>query len=150
MQNGMNISARSKYAVRALVELAQRGDGETTVRLTDVAATREMPLQFLEQVFASLRRAGIVRSRRGACGGFALARPAEEITVLEVVEVLDGLLSPAVCTQGECEHMDGCGAAAVWLEAKAAVEDVLRRTTVASLAERERSIAAGTAAMYYI
>jgi Rrf2 family cysteine metabolism transcriptional repressor len=150
MQSGMNISARSKYAVRALVELAQRSDGETPVRLTDVASTREMPLQFLEQVFASLRRAGIVRSRRGACGGFALARPAEEITVLEVVEVLDGLLSPAVCTQGECERIDGCGAAVVWLEAKAAVEDVLRRTTVASLAERERSIAAGTSAMYYI
>ena len=147
----MNISAKSKYAVRALVELAERGQGDPDrlVRLTDVAAARGIPLQFLEQLFAALRRAGVVRSRRGACGGFLLARPPAQITVLEVVEILDGLVSPAVCTQGECERIEECGPAAVWLEAKQALEQVLRDTTIADLAEREFA-RAPRETMYYI
>jgi Rrf2 family protein len=137
----VNISAKSKYAIRALVELADRteGDPERPVRLTDVATGREIPLQFLEQLFSTLRRAGVLRSRRGASGGYSFARPPETITVLEIVNALDGDLSPAVCTQGECEHLEGCGAASVWLEAKNAIEDVLRRATIAGLLERERS-----------
>jgi Rrf2 family iron-sulfur cluster assembly transcriptional regulator len=137
----VNISAKSKYAIRALVELADRteGDPDRPVRLTDVATGREIPLQFLEQLFSTLRRAGVLRSRRGASGGYSFARPPETITVLEIVNALDGDLSPAVCTQGECEHLEGCGAASVWLEAKNAVDDVLRRATIAGLLERERS-----------
>jgi Rrf2 family protein len=147
----MNVSAKSKYAVRALVELAERTEArpDQLVRLTDVATARGIPLQFLEQLFASLRRAGIVRSRRGACGGFLFARPPAEVTVLDVVETLDGLVSPAVCTQGECERIEECGPAAVWLEAKEALERVLRETTIADLAERERSRKPHEA-MYYI
>ena len=147
----VNISAKSKYAVRALVELAERTQArpDRLVRLTDVAAARGIPLQFLEQLFASLRRAGIVRSRRGASGGFVFARPPAEITVLEVVETLDGLVSPAVCTQGECERLEECGPAAVWLEAKEALEQVLRQTTIGDLVERERARAPHEA-MYYI
>ena len=147
----MNISAKSKYAVRALVELAERGQGDPghLVRLTDVATARAIPLQFLEQLFAALRRAGIVKSRRGACGGFLLARPPAQITVLEVVETLDGLVAPAVCTQGECERIEECGPAAVWLEAKLALEQVLRDTTIADLAERELA-RTPREAMYYI
>ena len=77
-----------------------------------------------------------MNSRRGASGGFLFARPPAQVTVLEVVEVLDGLVSPAVCTQGECERIEECGPAAVWLEAKEALERVLRETTMADLAER--------------
>ena len=108
----MNISMKSRYAVRALTELARREETQPgkPVRLGDIADSREMPLQFLEQVFAALRRAGVVRSRRGAAGGYALARPAAEITVLEVVAALDGVPSPAECTQGLCDQLDGCGA----------------------------------------
>ena len=74
----MNISMKSRYAVRALTELARCEETEPgkPVPLGDIASEREMPLQFLEQVFAALRRAGIVRSRRGASGGYSLARPA--------------------------------------------------------------------------
>lgn len=147
----MNISAKSKYAIRALVELADRtaGDPDRPVRLTDVAAAREIPLQFLEQLFSALRRAGVLRSRRGASGGYSFARPPETVTVLEIVNALDGAVSPAVCTQGECEHLDGCGAASVWLEAKNAIDDVLRRTTIGDLLEREQSTRARSM-MYHI
>ncbi len=147
----MNISAKSKYAVRALVELAERTNDRPgqLVRLNDLATQRGIPLQFLEQLFAALRRAGVVRSRRGASGGYVLARPADQITVLEIVETLDGLVSPAVCTQGECDRIDECGPAAVWLEAKQAVEQVLGGTSIADLVERERSFASHET-MYYI
>jgi Rrf2 family protein len=147
----MNISTKSRYAVRALVELAERAavDPNRPVRLTDIAAGRDLPLQFLEQLFSALRRAGILHSRRGASGGYVFARPPEQVTVLDVVEALDGLLTPATCTQGECERFPGCGAASVWIAAKDAVEQVLAASTIADLVERERQARAGTA-MYYI
>jgi Rrf2 family cysteine metabolism transcriptional repressor len=147
----VNISMKSRYAVRALTELARRE--ETTpgkpVRLGDIADSREMPLQFLEQVFAALRRGGVVRSRRGAAGGYSLARPPTDITVLEVVAALDGVPSPAECTQGLCERVDGCGAASVWIEAQQALAKVLAGTSIADLLAREDALR-GRAPMYHI
>jgi len=147
----VNISMKSRYAVRALTELARREDTEPgkPVRLGDIADSRDMPLQFLEQVFAALRRSGVVRSRRGAAGGYALARPAAEITVLDVVAALDGVPSPAECTQGLCERVDGCGASSVWIEAQQALEKVLGGTTIGDLLAREDALR-GRAPMYQI
>ncbi len=147
----MNISMKSRYAVRALTELAriEQSQSGKPVRLGDIAERRGMPLQFLEQVFASLRRAGIVRSRRGASGGYALARSADEITVLEVVAALDGVPSPAECTQGRCDQVDGCGASSVWIEAQQALEQVLGGTTIGDLLRREDAQRA-VAPMYQI
>jgi Rrf2 family protein len=138
----VNISMKSRYAVRALTELArleQRDPGKP-VRLADVADGRDMPLQFLEQVFAALRRAKVVRSRRGAAGGYALARPPAEISVLDIVAALDGIPSPAECTQGLCERVDGCGAASVWIEVQQRIEEVLGGTTIADLLAREDAL----------
>ena len=147
----MNISMKSRYAVRALTELARREDTEPgkPVRLGDIADSRDMPLQFLEQVFAALRRGGVVRSRRGAAGGYSLARPAAEISVLDVVAALDGVPSPAECTQGLCERVDGCGASSVWIEAQQALEKVLGGTTIGDLLAREDALR-GRAPMYQI
>ena len=143
----MNISAKSKYAVRALVELAERAasDPNKPICLADIAAGREIPVQFLEQLFSTLRRAGLLRSQRGVSGGYLFARPPEQVTVLNVVEALDGLLTPAICTQGECAHLVDCGAASVWIEAKDAVEQVLAASTIADLVERERRLRVGAA-----
>ena len=147
----MNISMKSRYAVRALTELARREETAPgkPVRLGDIADSSDMPLQFLEQVFSALRRAGVVRSRRGAAGGYSLARPAAEISVLEVVAALDGVPSPAECTQGLCERVDGCGAASVWIEAQQALAKVLGDTTIADLLAREDALR-GRAPMYHI
>ncbi|MBE3034954.1 MAG: Rrf2 family transcriptional regulator [Actinobacteria bacterium] len=142
---------KSRYAVRALTELARREETAPgkPVRLGDIAHSRDMPLQFLEQVFSALRRAGVVRSRRGAAGGYSLARPAAEISVLEVVAALDGVPSPAECTQGLCERVDGCGAASVWIEAQQALATVLGGTTIGDLLAREDALR-GRAPMYHI
>lgn len=147
----MNISMKSRYAVRALTELArvQQSRPDRPVRLGEIAERREMPLQFLEQVFSALRRSGIVSSRRGAAGGYSLGRPADDITVLDVVEALDGAPSPAQCTQGRCDEIDRCGASVVWIEAQQALENVLSATTIGDLKRREDTLRSA-APMYHI
>jgi Rrf2 family protein len=130
------ITTKSPYAVRALAELARRGQS-TPVPIGEIARAREIPVQFLEGLFATLRRAGILQSQRGVKGGYSFARPPSEITVLEVVELLEGELGPGAATNG-----------AVWTEAVEAVRGVLGGSTIADVAEREAQ-AAG-AQMYYI
>lgn len=90
----ISISSKSRYAVGALVELAHHGDG-SPMPISELARRRAIPGQFLEQLFAVLRRAGLVMSQRGVKGGYRLARPASEISVLDVVEALDGPIGGA-------------------------------------------------------
>jgi Rrf2 family transcriptional regulator, cysteine metabolism repressor len=129
----ISITTKSPYAISALVELHQRGDNGP-VPIAELARRREIPAQFLEQLFAVLRRAGILRSQRGVKGGYSFARPANELTVLELVELLDGPV--------------GAGATGVFGDAARAVRLVLAESTIADLAEAETR-AAG-AAMYHI
>jgi Rrf2 family protein len=130
------ITTKSPYAVRALAELARRGPS-APVPIGEIAKARDIPVQFLEGLFATLRRAGILVSQRGVKGGYSFARPPSEITVLEVVERLEGELGAGADANG-----------AVWTEAVTAVKNVLGSTTIAEVAEREAQ-AAG-ASMYYI
>jgi Rrf2 family transcriptional regulator, cysteine metabolism repressor len=130
------ITTKSPYAVRALAELARRGRS-APVPIGEIAKARDIPVQFLEGLFATLRRAGILQSQRGVKGGYSFARSPSEITVLEVVERLEGELGADAGENG-----------AVWSEAVTAVKNVLSSTTIADVAEREAQ-AAG-AQMYYI
>jgi Rrf2 family transcriptional regulator, cysteine metabolism repressor len=129
------ITTKSPYAVRALAELARRG-AATPVPIGEIARARDIPVQFLEGLFATLRRAGILQSQRGVKGGYSFARPPAEITVLEVVELLEGELGTDASANG-----------AVWTEAVEAVRTVLGGTTIADVSEREAQAAAP---MYYI
>ena len=122
----LSITTKSPYAVRALVELARMG-GLAPVPIGELARRRDIPVQFLEQLFAVLRRAGILRSQRGVKGGYAFARPPGEVTVLDVVELLDGPV--------------GGGAEGVFADAATAARDVLARSTIADLLERENRAA---------
>jgi Rrf2 family cysteine metabolism transcriptional repressor len=130
------ITTKSPYAVRALAELARRGQA-TPVPIGEIARARDIPVQFLEGLFATLRRAGILQSQRGVKGGYSFARPPSEITVLEIVELLEGELGSDASANG-----------AVWTDAVDAVKSVLGGSTIAEVAEREAE-AAG-APMYYI
>jgi Rrf2 family transcriptional regulator, cysteine metabolism repressor len=129
----ISITTKSPYALAALVELHRHGDGGP-VPIAELARRREIPVQFLEQLFATLRRAGILRSQRGVKGGYSFARPAAGITVLELVELLDGPL--------------GRGAHGIFFQAAQAAGAVLSEATIASVAELEIQ-AAGTP-MYHI
>lgn len=129
----ISITSKSPYALAALVELHGHGD-RGPVPIAELARRRDIPVQFLEQLFATLRRAGVLRSQRGVKGGYSFARPATEITVLELVEMLDGPL--------------GHGATGVFADAADAARSVLGAATVADVAEAEAR-AAG-APMYHI
>jgi Rrf2 family protein len=128
----ISITTKSPYALQALAELGRSGDGP--VPIGELARRRKIPVQFLEQLFAALRRAGILRSQRGVKGGYAFAREPAEITVLEIVELLDGPL--------------GREATGVFADAADAARKVLAGTTIADVVEREAR--ATGAAMYYI
>jgi Rrf2 family transcriptional regulator, cysteine metabolism repressor len=130
------ITSKSPYAVSALVELARTG-GSAPVPIGEIAKRRNIPVQFLESLFATLRRAGILQSQRGVRGGYTFARPPAEVTVLEVVELLEGELGADAEKSGP-----------IWTEAIDAVKGVLGGVTIADVAEKEAR-AAG-AAMYHI
>jgi Rrf2 family transcriptional regulator, cysteine metabolism repressor len=129
----ISITTKSPYALSALVELYYQGD-RGPVPIAELARRREIPVQFLEQLFATLRRSGVLRSQRGVKGGYSFARPAADITVLELVELLDGPV--------------GAGATGVFADAAEAARGVLGQSTVADVAEAE-SRATG-APMYHI
>jgi Rrf2 family protein len=145
----VKVSSKSRYALMALVELdlRSRGTGQP-VRVADLARKREIPEQFLEQLFAGLRRAGLVAGQRGVGGGFTFARRPDQLTVLDVVRTLDGDFQMDACTPGVCDLEEREGAGVVWQAAGAAYDAVLARTTIADLAERELQLGAGP--MYQI
>jgi Rrf2 family transcriptional regulator, cysteine metabolism repressor len=129
----ISITSKSPYAVMALTELG-RSSGANPVPIGELAKRRDVPVQFLEQLFAVLRRAGILSSQRGVKGGYRFAREPSTVTVLEVVELLDGPL--------------GRDAQGVFADASAAARQVLQSTTIADVIEREAKDAG--ASMYYI
>ncbi len=130
------ITSKSPYALRALVELARVG-GADPVPLGEIARRRDVPVQFLEGLFGTLRRAGVLVSQRGVKGGYSFARPPQEVTVLEIVELLEGEVGVEARVAG-----------GVWAEAADALRSVLGGATIAEVAEREAEAAA--APMYYI
>lgn len=129
----LSITTKSPYAIRALTHLYRLGDAEP-VPIAELARRGQIPPQFLEQLFAVLRRAGLLRSQRGVKGGYSFARPASQITVLEVVELLDGVV--------------GQGASGIFAQAAEAAREVLAGETIADVAEAEaRAVGAN---MYHI
>ena len=129
----ISITSKSPYALQALAELGRHG-GDGPVPIGELARRREIPVQFLEQLFAVLRRAGLLKSQRGVKGGYSFARQPSDITVLELVELLDGRL--------------GAGSEGIFADAAEAARTVLGSTTIADVVEREAREAG--AAMYYI
>jgi Rrf2 family transcriptional regulator, cysteine metabolism repressor len=129
----ISITSKSPYALAALAELARVG-GTDPVPIGELARRRDIPVQFLEHLFATLRRAGILKSQRGVKGGYLFARDPRKVTVLEVVELLDGPV--------------GAGSDGVFADAASAAREVLGGVTIDDVVTREAQ-AAG-AAMYQI
>ncbi len=129
----ISITSKSPYAVLALAELG-RSAGAGPVPIGELARRRDVPVQFLEQLFATLRRGGIISSQRGVKGGYRFAREPATVSVLEVVELLDGPL--------------GRDAEGVFADVAGAARKVLEETTIADVIERE--LRAAGASMYHI
>lgn len=129
----ISITTKSPYAILALAELGRSGSSEP-VPIGELARRRDVPVQFLEQLFAVLRRGGVISSQRGVKGGYRFAKPPETVTVLEIVELLDGPL--------------GRDSQGVFADAAAAARRVFEQTTIADVIEREMRDAG--ASMYHI
>jgi Rrf2 family cysteine metabolism transcriptional repressor len=140
----MLFSTKAEYGVRLMVELGRRS-GTEPVALAAVAEAETLPLSYLEHLVAKLRQVGLVTSVRGAHGGYKLARPAEEITMLDVVEALEGPVAPMECFQADregrvlCSHeSDGdhaCATKLLWTRVHGGVSKALAGTTLAELVE---------------
>ena len=148
----MIFSSKAEYGVRLMVELGRQtpgaADGGHPTSLKAIADAEGLPLAYLEQVVARLRRAGLVRSARGAHGGYWLARPAEEITMDEVVQALEGSIAPMDCFVAErtdrvvCSHGPdsgrGCATKLLWTRVQGGIVRSLQATTLADLVEFSR------------
>lgn len=138
----LRFSLRTEYGLRALMELAGRtGEGSVSARV--IAESQSIPSRFLEHQLASLHKAGLVSSQRGAAGGYELARAATDIRVAEVIEVLEGPLAPMFCLEPHeesCDQSHQCGLQELWLRVEDAVRDVFENTTVADLVSRHRQL----------
>ena len=147
----MKLSTKGEYGTRALLELALH-QGEGLVLLKDIAQNQQIPLQYLEHLIAPLIAGGILRSTRGAKGGVSLARPAGEIKLSEVIQLLEGSIAPVDCVNnpGVCGRAELCVPRDIWGELKKAMDGVLESTTLQDLVERQKRKEKPPEIMYYI
>jgi Rrf2 family protein len=133
----VRVSAKADYAIRAAVELAAAGDGPT--KGDRIAQAQSIPPNFLENILVDLRNAGLVGSRRGADGGYWLARPAAEISLADVIRAVDGPLANVRGIRSEQLEYDGSAERLrdVWVAVRASLRGVLENVTLADLARGE-------------
>ena len=130
----MRVSAKADYAVRAALELAAAGE-DGPVKGEKLADAQDIPLQFLEHILLELKHHGIVRARRGAKGGYWLARPADEVTVADVVRAVEGPIAHVQSTPPESIEYSGNSQnlQEVWIAVRANLRNVLENVTLADL-----------------
>src|SRR6267142_271834 len=141
----MKLSVRGEYALRALLVLGLNYD-KPLVRIQAISDQQNIPKRFLEQILNDLKSAGIVQSRRGAAGGYRLARPPEEIHLAVVVRHIEGALAPVSCVSERfyekcsCPDESRCAIRSVMKEVREAVVKIAERVTIADICERSRKL----------
>ena len=148
----MNVSQKSRYALKAVLELSFRF-GEGPVSISQIAKAQAIPARFLEAILAQLKRGGFVASRRGNEGGYILARPPAEVSVGDVLRVLQGPPLSTLCAnhpQAECPHGPDCMFVKLWERACAAVETVYDSTNFQQMTERYRAASRAKVPTYSI
>jgi Rrf2 family cysteine metabolism transcriptional repressor len=141
----MNLSSKCYYAVRAIYALAEH-DRPEPLKIAEIAEREKIPIRFLEVILSQLKGGGFVQSRRGAEGGYRLARAADSLTVGEIMRYVDGPIAPVDCVSQsrprECEFQGECHFLGFWGRLRQAISDVVDRTTFADLVrenhDRER------------
>lgn len=136
----MKLSTRTRYGIRAIIELAQY-EGTRPLQLKTIAERQDISIKYLEQLMGLLRSAGLVRSVRGSKGGYALGRPAEQIRLSEVFRCLEGPVTTTECVEdGEaCKRSADCVAREIWVDVEAAIHNVLDSITLADLVKKAKT-----------
>jgi Rrf2 family protein len=138
----MKISKRGEYGMRALIALASMPNQDGVMQIKDIASREQIPVKFLEQILLTLKNSGMVKSRMGSGGGYRLGKPANEITLGQVVRILDGPLAPITCVSQTayetcgCPDEETCGLRLVMLDVRNAISNILDCTTLADVARR--------------
>ncbi|EKD89345.1 MAG: BadM/Rrf2 family transcriptional regulator [uncultured bacterium] len=131
----MELTRKGEYAIRGIVYLAAQPTDQICL-LSDIASAVDVPQTFLAKIFQQFSKIGLVRSYRGTGGGFVLGRPPEKITLLEVVEAVEGPIIPNRCVIGEgiCSRSNICNVHPVWISVQDKVRDILAKVTLKDLA----------------
>jgi Rrf2 family cysteine metabolism transcriptional repressor len=144
----MRLSTKGEYASRAMLELSLNYE-KKPLHIRDISKAQDIPQRFLEQILLQLKRAGLLRSRKGPEGGYYLAKPPGEINVAEVIRAMDGPLAPIDCVSVTayevCPHERTCSLRGLWKEVRDVVAEILERTTFADLSEKARAARAASA-----
>jgi len=145
----MRISRKAEYALRALANMARQPLSAVS-RVEELASAERVPQKFLEQILLTLKKAGLLRSRRGVGGGYQLERPPGRISLAEVLTAVDGPFQPMCCTppepggqlRGACEcgTPGGCGAGRIFTELQTKMHEFLSRTTLTDMLAREQAV----------
>lgn len=145
------LTNKGKYGLKAMVHLAKLEAGETT-QVAEIAQKNNIPKKFLDAILLDLRNAGMLRSKKGPGGGYALAKPARTIMVGAVVRALEGPIAPLSCASrssfracGDCGDIEICPVRSVMSEVRDAMAAVVDRTTIADLVRRSRGEPVGGA-----
>jgi Rrf2 family protein len=146
----MKLSTKVRYGTRAMLDLACHY-GTGPVLLKDISKRQEISLKYLDRILSSLRAAGLVKTSRGARGGFVLNHPPSEVTLKQIVEILEGPLALVECLSNKnfCHRINSCVTHDIWLELSKALEGVLKTTTLEDLVIRDEE-KEKTSKMYYI
>jgi len=140
----MRISAKGEYAILAILDLSQAFDTDDVRTLEEISNEQTIPHPFLVQILLELKRAGLVESRRGAGGGYRLAKHPRDVSLGEVIRLVEGPLLPFKCTtplmdNGDCVHKGNCVLTPVWQHVRRAIEDVINGVSFAELASRREN-----------
>ncbi len=141
----MALTSRSDYAVRAMICVARLGEGERR-KAAQISATMQIPGKYIAQILAPLVAAGLLQSVAGPRGGYTLARPAGEISLLEIIEVAEGPIHADRCVLrgGPCDWEETCPLHVTWSRARTAFTGALAQAVLADIAATDRAIEAGT------
>ncbi len=138
----MKLTKRGEYGLKALIDLAAQEDPQAATQIKDIARRQQIPVKFLEQILLTLKNAGVLRSRAGVGGGYYLAKPPSEITLGQVVRMLDGPLAPipgvsqTAYERCVCADEATCGLRLTMLDVRNAIADILDQTTLADVSTR--------------
>jgi len=135
----MKVSTKGRYGLRAMIELSRRF-GEGPLLMKAITESQGIPIKYLHALLSSLRTAGLIRSVRGARGGYMLSKAPSEITVLEVMEALEGDLAAVDCVRESaiCRRSEGCASREMWCDFTRAIEDFFKGITLKDLASRRK------------
>ncbi|MFQ5834509.1 MAG: RrF2 family transcriptional regulator [bacterium] len=147
----MRLSTRGRYGARAMLDLALNF-GKEPVLLRDIARRQEVSEKYLEHSISALRKAGLVRSIRGARGGYVLAKPPSRIRLSEIMEVLEGSMAPVECVDDPqvCHRANLCVTRDIWAKMKEAIDNILESTTLQDMVEQQKEKESSKVIIYNI